>query len=374
MPVVPTYSLSYEGSYHSVSNIKVSYAGNAGMFGSITGTGDPTDPTTITNLALIDFDIAQIGNGNVNAGALAGTLNGVNVDNVVAYNSKSTIATGIVAANGNAGGLIGYANACNVTKSAASLYVKATAGDAGGLIGETNVGKVSGCYSGGHTNKGTYYKDNGDEIYNIQAVSKNAGGLVGVASGTPIEYSYATCSVTGETAGGFVASASAAISDCYAVGMVKGTGTTGTGTAAVNKEGAFAYGATTISNCRYLEIMNERPDNEQYPYLPALGDKPTDTNVKQIDESAQTYNIFCGAAKDNNGNDLWKPASPYDAKLIEYYGGRFNLQTVAQLDTGSTVGVKEVATTVGNVTTPADFVATHYGDWPAPEIFVVNTK
>ena len=367
-----SYLTSYDGQYHSISDIKVDYAGNAGLFESITGV--IATQATITNLALIDFDVSNSGSGNINAGALAGTLTYVDVTNVIAYNSKATITAGIVAASGNAGGLIGYASACNVTKSAASVYVTATAGNAGGLIGETNDGKVSGCYSGGHTNKGTYYKDDGTEIYNVQAAAKNAGGLVGVASGTPIDYSYATCSVTGETAGGFVASASATISDCYAVGMVKGTGTTGTGTAAVNKEGAFDYGATTISNCRYLEIMNERPDNAQYPYLPALGDKPTDTNVKQIDESADTYNIFCGAAKDNNGNDLWKPASPYDAKLIEYYGGRFNLQTVAQLDTGSKVGVKEVATTVGNVTTPADFVATHYGDWPAPEIFVVNTQ
>lgn len=368
-----SYLTSYDGQYHSISDIKVDYAGNAGLFESITGVS--ATQAAITNLALIDFDVSNSGSGNINAGALAGTLTYVDVTNVIAYNSKATITAGIVAASGNAGGLIGYANACNVTKSAASLYVTATAGNAGGLIGETNDGKVSGCYSGGHTNKGTYYKDDGTEIYNVQAAAKNAGGLVGVASGTPIDYSYATCSVTGETAGGFVASASATISDCYAVGMVKGTGTTGTGTAAVNKEGAFAYGSTTISNCRYLEIMNERPDNEQYPYLPALGDKPTDTtSVKMIDENAETYNTFCGAAKDEDGNDLWKPASPYDAKLIEYYGGRFNLQTVAQLDTGSKVGVKEVATTVGNVTTPADFVATHYGDWPAPEIFVVNTQ
>ena len=366
-----SYLSSYDGQYHSISDIKVDYAGNAGLFESITGVSGTQ--ATITNLALIDFDVSYSGTGNFNAGALAGTLTYVDVTNVIAYNTKSTITTGIVAASGNAGGLIGYASACNVTKSAASVYVTATAGNAGGLIGETNGGEVSGCYSGGHTNKGTYYKDDGTEIYNVQATAKNAGGLIGVASGTLIDHSYATCSVTGDTAGGFVASASAAISDCYAVGMVKGTGTSGTGASAVKKEGAFAYSATTVSGCRYLEVMNERPDNAQYPYLPALGDKPTDTNVKQIDESADTYNIFCGAAKDNNGNDLWKPASPYDAKLIEYYGGRFNLQTVAQLDTGSKVGVKEVATTVGNVTTPADFVATHYGDWPAPEIFVVNT-
>jgi hypothetical protein len=30
--------------------------------------------------------------------------------------------------------------------------------------------------------------------------------------------------------------------------------------------------------------------------------------------------------------------------------------------------------TVAAVKTPADFVIEHYGDWPAPEIFVVNTK
>ena len=361
-----SYLTSYDGQYHSISDIKVDYAGNAGLFESITGVS--ATQATITNLALIDFDVSYSGTGNFNAGALAGILTYVDVTNVIAYNSKSTITAGIVAASGNAGGLIGYASACNVTKSAASVYVTATKGNAGGLIGETDGGKVSGCYSGGHTNKGTFYNDNGTEIYNVQAAAKNAGGLIGVASGTSIEYSYATCSVTGETAGGFVASASAAISDCYAVGMVKGTGTSGAGAAAVKKEGAFAYSATTVSSCRYLEIMNARFDNEKYPYLPALGEKPTDTtSVKMIDENAETYNTFCGAAKDEDGNDLWKPASPYDPKLIEYYGGRFNFQTVAQLDTTSKVGVEET-------TTPIDFVATHYGDWPAPEIFVVNTK
>jgi hypothetical protein len=60
---------------------------------------------------------------------------------------------------------------------------------------------------------------------------------------------------------------------------------------------------------------------------------------------------------------------PYEeqTKLKLYYGGKYNLQTVAQLDTDKTLGVVEA-------TIPADFVATHYGDWPAPEIFVVNTK
>ena len=47
------------------------------------------------------------------------------------------------------------------------------------------------------------------------------------------------------------------------------------------------------------------------------------------------------------------------------------MYSVARLGASLTTEVKDDS---GNVTTPADFVATHYGDWPAPEIFVVNTK
>lgn len=374
LPVVPTHALTYDGQYHSVTGVQANYANEkgAGMFGTIPD--DKDNPPAISNLALIDFTITQT--GSINAGALAGTLTHCTVTNVVAYNSTKRTDIGVTVESGDAGGLIGSTTACTIENSAAAVIVKSTSGNAGGLIGETSGGKVSGCYSGGHTNKGTYYKDDGSEIYNVQAVAKNAGGLIGLATSTPIDHSYATCSVTGQTAGGFVASASGTITDCYAIGMVKGTGTTSTGGATVNKEGAFAYSAMTVTRCLYLESMNERPDNMDYPYLPALGDKPTDTSVKMIDENAEKYNTFCGAAKDKAGNDLWKPASPYDAKLIEYYGGRFNFKTVAQLDTSTPkqVNVIETATTVNNVTTPADFVATHYGDWPAPEIFVVNTK
>ena len=60
-----------------------------------------------------------------------------------------------------------------------------------------------------------------------------------------------------------------------------------------------------------------------------------------------------------------------DARVAKY-----NLKTIAQLDAAETkaVGVIEEDTTTNGVTTPADFVATHYGDWPAPEIFVINEK
>jgi len=349
------------------------------MFGSITGTGDTTNPTTIANLALIDFDIAQTGTGNVNAGALAGTLDKINVDNVVAYNREST--TGIVADSGNAGGLIGYASTCEITQSAASLYVTATAGNAGGLIGETNGGKVSGCYSGGHTNKGTYYKDDGTEIYNVKATAKNAGGLIGVASGTPIDHSYATCSVTGQTAGGFVASATGDVSVCYATGLVAGTGSDTITTAingvstskTVTKDGAFAYSLSgNVDSCYYFEIINERRDEEAgYKCLRALGKEGENENIKPLDSDYvddMTLNIYNNLYA-NPGN--WTNASAYDPKLIEYYDGKYNLLNVVKL--GATDVNKTETTNEDGKTTPADFVATHYGDWPAPEIFVINT-
>ena len=40
-----------------------------------------------------------------------------------------------------------------------------------------------------------------------------------------------------------------------------------------------------------------------------------------------------------------------------YYNGKYNLRTVLRL--GQSVGSN-------------DFVADHYGDWPAPEAFVIN--
>ena len=55
--------------------------------------------------------------------------------------------------------------------------------------------------------------------------------------------------------------------------------------------------------------------------------------------------------------------------LKTYYNGKYNLKTVAQL--GATVQA-EVKAEDDSITTPADFVAVHYGDWPVPEIFVLN--
>lgn len=374
---------------HSIKGIVVDNVGvdedsatftAGGVFGSLTG-GE------IRNLELVDTRV-KLASGD--AGALAGSLNGTAVYNVLAHNTpefetelaktdatKTTVST--ASTGGNAGGLIGSIDgASSVSKSAAALIVSATGGNAGGLIGKsTSTGTVSGCYAGGHTIESGEAVIYSDTAFNVTATRAEgattggiAGGLIGDAGSTAISYSYSTCSAKGVTVGGLIGTGSGAINDSYCTGKVSGT-----------TQGAFAGACGTTTDCHYYEIINEFPDaTVGYDYLTPLpkvdeGDGKRE-GIEALDVNAEEYNKFCGASTD------WKLAMPYDTKLKDYYGegtgnarvARYSLQTVAQLDTENTLGVVEEETTVAGVTTPADFVATHYGDWPAPEIFVVNTK
>ena len=386
IPVVPTHALSYDGQYHSISEVKVDYPGDAGLFGAITGTGSGTTPTGIANLALIDFDITQAEGAadGTHAGALAGTLNNVSVTNVTAYNSKSGINTGVTAHTGSAGGLVGQTVGCEISRSAASICVTSDTGAAGGLMGETSGGSVSACYAGGHTDHGTYYQHNDDgtpktdgdgkpiPVYNVTATAGNAGGLVGTAVSTPIDHSYATCSVTGQTAGGFVASASAAISDCYATGLVLGTGTDTVDGKAIPRDGAFAYSITSADNCHYFEIINERADDATgYACLTPLGNKGVNANITPLDASLVDDPALEGYNETFANPANWTGANAYDDKLVEYYNGKYNLPTVARLGAEG-VNTAETTDPETGAPVPADFVAIHHGDWPAPEIFVLN--
>jgi len=375
---------------HSIKGIVVDNTGEAsgtatfasgGVFGALKEAG-------ISNLALIDTSVT-LASGN--AGALAGTLTDATVTNVVAYNTpdfetelaktdatKTAVST---KASGAAGGLIGSATNCTIQKSAASLIVKSEGGNAGGLIGTTADGSVIGCYAGGHAIDKKNGTGAGAEIigvtydttnYNVTA-SGVAGGLIGDAGSTEISYSYSTCSATGATVGGLIGTGSGQIQHSYCTGLVKST-------AATPVEGAFAgtYTGTPTDN-HYFDIINERDEKDDfgnltggYTYLYPVSGEETVPGVAAIDDTASTFNDFCGASTE------WKPATPYkeQTRLESYYGGKYNLKTVAQLDDGPVkkVNVVEVDTLIGGVTTPADFVATHQGDWPAPEIFVVNTK
>ena len=383
-PVSNTTALTYDGNHKAISNIVVdtTEAGSnaltieaGGVFGTLS-TGN-----VVKNLEIKD---AKVTLASGDAGALAGTLSGTTITNVVAHNTsdfetelaktdemKITVST---AASGAAGGLIGSVTNCTIQKSAAALIVKSEGGNAGGLIGTAVGGTVSGCYAGGHAIDKMNGTGAGAEVigviydsdkYNVTA-GGIAGGLIGDAGAAVISYSYSTCSATGVTVGGLIGTGSGAITSSYCTGKVSGT-----------TQGAFAGACGITADCHYYEIINEFPHATLgYYYLTpvpeAVGSDGTKDGVTALDVNADEYNKFCGASTD------WKSAVPYkvQTKLEDYYGGKYNLKTVAQLDTSTPkqVDVIETATTVNNVTTPADFVATHYGDWPAPEIFVVNTK
>ena len=355
-PIEPDYPLEYNGDYHSISSIITdTNRVDAGLFGSVSSV------SSISNLELLDFSVA----GTDSAGALAGSLSNCKVTNVLARNSTNAATTNITATSGAAGGLIGSATDCTVKYSAAALIVNGSTA-AGGLIGTAseNSGSmlVAGCYSGGHTDPNTAsyyiggtasYDDNTgvlqNGIYNVRTTGTGgvAGGLIGVSGPTVINNSYSTCSVNGTKAGGFIGSGSGNITNSYCTGLVGGT-----------TIGSFAgeYSGTA-GTCNYFEIINEIPpaDSSAYTYLLPVyysgsGVANDYLGISALDATEGSYNIFVG--------NTWKTARAYDPVLVQYYQGKYNLKSIPRLDSS----------------TPANyFVNTHYGDWPAPEIFFLNT-
>ena len=332
-PVSPTYRLAYNGDEKSISNVLVSDVDSgAGLFGTL------SSGSSVENLKLIDFNVS-----GANAGALAGKLISSKAENVVAYHGSGKEANKVTstADNGYAGGLIGYAKGANVTTCAAALYVEANSagGTAGGLIGRAENTAVSSSYSGGHTEDGAY----SSTVFNVTGAA-SAGGLVGSAEGGTISNCYSTCSVQGATAGGFVGSAdSGSISSCYATGLVSGT------TAAGAFAGLFGSG-TTVSSSEYYMIVNETLTDKDAVYLSPVGTGSA-SGITALDDTAKTYQDFVGSPSN------WRKAAPYDSTLRTYYGGKYALGARTQLSLAASDNC---------------FVATHYGDWPAPETWVFN--
>ena len=362
------YSCTYNGKNHSISNVKAS-DDYAGLF------GNASNMSQISNLDLIDFTVT----GTTSAGALAGKLEGCTVTNVLARNSNNDSDAKITSSH-TAGGLIGTMEAGTMVKYSAAAVIVSGSSNAGGLIGSANGGIITGCYSGGHTCKGSYEKwvkgVQGDASYpphDYDVTGETAGGLIGNADSSTISNSYSTCSVSGTSSGtsksgGFVGSGSTSsnITNCYATGLLKKTlleanVAAGSERNANNNVGAFAGSFTgTAENCSYYSIINEVRKKEQTGdkttldhYLGAVGDKASTSGITAFDLNADTYNTFTGAWDD------WAPAEPYDTILVQYYSGKYPLKAIKELD----------------ATLPAGyFVSTHYGDWPSPEVFFLNTK
>ena len=353
MPISPDYPLEYTGQNHSISGVLVNLrasslntvgTADAGMFGHLSVSG-----SKVENLELINFSVS-----GEKAGALAGSTGTVKITNVLArnnlsYTANQNIVNASIIGTSSTGGLIGYTTGTTVENSAAALVVNG-GGSAGGLIGSMSGGSVTASYAGGHTENAEYWNHNADGertdgIYNVRTDSGAAGGLIGSMSGGTVSGSYSTCSASGTTAGGFVGTGSGNISNCYCTGLVSG-----------NTKGAFAGSLSgTVSNCRYFEIINEVQNaNQGYTCLSSVGGGASNSGITAFDASAKSYNEFCGAPAN------WQLAQPYDATLEGRYQGKYNLKTINQLD--PSIGTSGFA------------VSAHYGDWPAPEAFVVNNK
>lgn len=370
LPVNIDYELTYDGAYtegegdaavkkcHAVTGVKVgakdsAYSGDGGLFGK------PAEALNVSNLALVDFEVHATGN----AGALAGSLaQGGTVSNVVAYNTDafenaaggaaSIASTGSGTSAGSAGGLIGSMTNASLDRCAAAVIVESAGKNAGGLVGDAfGTGTVTDSYSGGHTVNAAApegYAYDGDKL-NVTSASGSAGGLIGNSGQVEISNCYSTCSVKGAVAGGLVGDAGSIVEDSYCTGMVRGASATAT-------VGAFA-GKLTVDpeNCHYLEIMN--PIDDAVTYMPPVSGKTMEDYgegaLSPFDATATAYNEFVG------DGDL-AAALPYSVALKDF--GEYPLRPLS--------GVNATA----SATAPADFVATHYGDWPMPETLVVNTK
>ena len=123
-------------------------------------------------------------------------------------------------------------------------------------------------------------------------------------------------------------------------------------------------GTLSGSDNKYFDIINEYIVTDAQNKITSIGykapydgyDSKNDTSkISSIDASAQTYDTFSPATM---------TAVPYDDTLHEFYNGKYNFKSIVDLaGVGATDPEKNY------------FVCQrHYGDWPAPEIFVINKR
>ena len=308
LPVIPPDGIDYQGDLQKIEGITVKVSGNAGIFASL-------KDGSVSSLLVTDTTVTGSGSGN--AGLLAGSTDGTAVKGCAAFGTVSG------------------------------------AGDVGGLIGFASRGSVEGSYSAGHTNDGAY----SDTSFDVTSSGGAAGGLIGNVAGATVSSCYSTCSVSGSgAAGGFAGSAGSGttIGNSYTTGLVKGTSVVG----------AFVGSSSaSLNGNHYYEIMNPispaegtesgTSGNAEETFLPPVGSGSA-AGVSALDESADTFNAFCGPFTD------WAAAEPADKTLESWYAGMYSLPGIAKL--------------LGSPSADPgyEYFKTHYGDWPAPEGFIVN--
>lgn len=352
-PISPNYPLSYDGKNHIIRDLKINAKTYGGLFGA------PTSTVSVSNLRMEDCAVS----GHI-AGTLAGSLEGGMVTNVLVCQSKDAdAAVGVEATAGYAGGLIGEVYGTTVEGSATAVYVSCSSDNsdhgAGGLVGSANEALILGSYSAGFTVAGAY--DDAETSFTVHADAGSAGGLIGDALNTTVNYCYSTCSAYGKLAGGLVGTFEGSIQDSYCTGLVMTPVFEGEG-ANPYVRGAFAGKLTgdgaSYTNNHYFSIISGGSAVSNGVY----------GGIVAFDATTASYQAFV------SGKSEAQPASPYDDTLVAYYQGKYNLRTVAQLGYEVSTESYSVDSEEGDTVTVEQYVSRHYGDWPAPEIMVINTK
>lgn len=174
----------------------------AGLFGGIT-INYPVEDAVVKNLTISGATINTAGENSA-AGILAGSILG---DGIVVENCH---VSGVVAANTDAGGMVGYTSLVNYDRCTADVEV-AGAGMAGGFVGNDFGGSYENCSAKGAAEAGW-----------------SLGGFAGFAYGnTVFKRCMAAVSVTASDwqAGGFIGymEQNVLVTNCVAYGDVKST-------------------------------------------------------------------------------------------------------------------------------------------------------
>lgn len=349
--ILEPYELEYDGNGKKISNVKIETDdADAGIFESL------PSGSTVHSLELVDCSVTAGENGS--AGALLGAADeSITITDVLVHDSTGSVESTITGTD-SVGGLIGKltaseGNTITIDGCGASVLVESSGNAAGGLVGtvKDNV-TISNSYAGGHTKAGTGMYDPDPDKSNVKGTgsSTDVGGLVGNVKGqAAIQYCYATTSVSSEgTAGGLVGSASdATIKNCYATGLV----------AEGAQKGAFIGEAdsSTLDTNTYYEIINYDTENEVYMVPVGGGISVTEEQITALDKDIDAYEAFYTDARESGVNDV---AVPYDSRLTELYNKTYPLRTIAML----------------NKDADGMWATSHYGDWPAPETLIINTK
>ncbi|MBQ6401264.1 MAG: type II secretion system protein [Firmicutes bacterium] len=335
---------AYDGKGFTIENVEANTTGEgyAGVFGIASG-------CAISNLRLLDCN-CNAGGGSY-AGALAGSLSNTKVKNVLAVNSSNTAASLARISGANAGGLAGSAHDSTVQYSAAAMTVSGSS-TAGGLIGTaTGNVEIEYCYSGGHTKDGSYDKwVENNKPYDV--TGGTAGGFIGSSANTvKINGCYTTCSVAGNPAGGFAGTAGGGIKDSYCTGLVAGTGRNPVYRAFI---GSGSVGGTGNKYYSIINpIINENGNGEKTEYL-----KPGDDNVKPFDLVGEGEDVAKNVNAFNEFANGTCDSVPYD---LPYYNNKlYVLKPMKKI------------TNISDDTYKDYFIQKHFGDWPSPEVFLIN--